>query len=145
MHRAFERGEDALAKMSDDIREHVQASTMRHSHRDSLDAEFAGAFDQLIEQRDDRLTALDRKSLLTEELGIQEFLELLGRNQLPKNSFLDFDVDRFGVNKLAANLLAQPELFVLALNVAIFRADLAAVSALKNVENLTQRARFSAA
>ena len=66
--------------MSDDIREHVQASAMRHAHRDSLDAKFAGALNQLIEQRNDRLTAFDRKSFLTEELGIQEFLELLRRN-----------------------------------------------------------------
>src|ERR1041385_1378842 len=139
MHRAFEGREDALAKMANDIREHVQTSAMRHAHRDSVDAEFAGALNQLIEQRNDRLAAFDRKSLLTEELGVQEFLELLSRNQLPKNSFLDFDVDRFGVNKLDANLLAQPELFFFALNMTIFGPDLAAVCALQNAEDLAQR------
>src|SRR5947208_6466368 len=117
--------------MSDDIREYVQASPMRHAHRDSLDAQFAGALNQLIEQRNDRLAAFDRKSFLTEELSIQEFLELLRRNQLPQNPFLDFEVDRFGINKLAADLFAQPKLFFLALNVTIFGADLAAVRALK--------------
>ena len=49
------------------------------------------------------------------------------------------------MNKLDANLLAQPKLFFLALNVAIFGADLAAVRALKNAEYLAQRPRLSAA
>src|ERR1041384_6317219 len=131
--------------MADDIREHVQTSAMRHAHRDAVDAELAGALNQLIEQRNDRLAAFNRKSLLTEELGVQEFLELLSRNQLPKNSFLDFDVDGFGLNKLDANLLAQPELFFFALNVTIFGADLAAVCALQNVEDLAQRSTLSSA
>src|SRR2546423_5081435 len=49
------------------------------------------------------------------------------------------------MNKLDANLLAQPKLFFLALNVTIFSAYLAAVCALKNAEYLAQRPGLSAA
>src|SRR6266571_2839003 len=47
------------------------------------------------------------------------------------------------MNELAADLLAQPKLFFLALNVTILSADLAAVRALENVQDLAQRRRFS--
>src|SRR6185369_1171228 len=43
------------------------------------------------------------------------------------------------MHELAPNLLAQPKLLFLALNVAIFGADLTAISALQDVENLAQR------
>src|SRR5581483_6912805 len=143
MDRTFKRSEDAFAKMPDDVGEHVQASAVRHAHRDLFDAELARAFDQLIEERNDRLAALDGKSLLAEILGVQKPFELLGGNQLPQNSFLDFHVNWFGMHELAANLLTQPELFFFTLDVAIFRADFAAVGALQDVENLAQRRRLS--
>src|SRR5581483_714591 len=143
MDRTFKRSEDAFAKMPDDVGEHVQASAVRHAHRDLFDAELARAFGQLIEERNDRLAALDGKSLLAEILGVQELFELLGGNQLPRNSFLNFHVNWFGMHELAANLLTQPELFFFTLDVAIFRADFAAVGALQDVENLAQRRRLS--
>src|SRR5574341_1712200 len=78
VHRAFKRSEDALAEIAEHIGEHVQASAVRHAHRDLLDAEVARPFDQLVEQGNDRLAAFNRKSLLSEILGVQKFLELLG-------------------------------------------------------------------
>ena len=103
---------------------------MCHAHGDRLDAELAGALDQLIEQRNDRLAAFDRESLLPEILGIQKPFELLSGNQFPQDAFLHFDIDRFGMDEFDANLLAQPKLFFLALNVTIFGRDFAAVRAL---------------
>src|ERR1041384_2713945 len=131
--------------MADDVREHVQASAMRHAHRDLFDALIAGALDQLIKQRNDLLASFYGKSLLAEKLRVQKLLELLRRNQLPEDSFLYFDVDGFGIDKLDANLLAQPQLFFFALNVTILGADFAAVGALQNVENLAERCCLSAA
>src|SRR5690349_16982594 len=91
---------------------------MGHAEDDLLHAAFSRAVDQAVEQRDHRLAAFERKS------------------------FLYFKRQRLGFDELAANLLAQPRLFFLALNVAILDADLAAVRALQHVENLAQRRRL---
>src|SRR5260370_39984272 len=131
--------------MPDDVRQHIQTAAVRHPHRYVFDAEVAGALDQLIEQRNDRFAAFDRKTLLSEELCVQKALELLGGNQFPKNLFLNFNGDWLGINQLAAYLFAQPEFFFLALNVAILDADFAAVCTLQNVQNLAQRRRLSSA
>ena len=80
MDRAFKRGENAFAKMADDIRQNIQASTVRHSHGDRLDAELGGAFNQLIEQWNYRLASFDGKTFLAEILCIQEAFELFGRD-----------------------------------------------------------------
>ncbi len=53
--------------------------------------------------------------------------------------FLTSTGNRLRLDKLAANLFANPDLLFLALNVAVLDADLAAISALQNVENLAQR------
>src|SRR5712692_204760 len=131
--------------MSDDVCQHIQTAAVRHAHGDVFDAEIAGALDQLIEQGNDRFASFDRKTLLSEELGIQKAFELFSGDQLPEDSFLDLDVDRFRMNELNSNLLAQPEFFFLALNVAILDADFTAVRALQNVQNLSQRRRLSPA
>src|SRR5258708_36050576 len=131
--------------MPDDIRQHIQTAAVRHAQRNVFDAEVAGALDQLIKQWNDRFAAFDRKTFLPQELRVQKALELLGRYQFPENLFLDFDGDWFRMNQLAPDLLAQPKLFFLALNVAILDADFAAVRALQNIQNLAQRRGLSPA
>src|SRR5712692_2518997 len=145
MNRTFERREDAFAEMPDDVCQDVEPAAVRHSHRDIFDAEISGALDQLIEQRNNRFASFDRKTLLTQVLGVEKALELLGGNQFPENLFLDFDGDWLGLNQFAPDLLAQPEFFFLALNVTILDADFAAVGALQNVQNLAQRRHLSTA
>src|SRR5713226_10492679 len=103
--------------MPDDVCQDVQTAAVRHTHRDVFDAEISGTLDQLIEQRDDRFASFDRKTLLTQVLGVEKALELLGGNQFPENLFLDFDGDWLGLYQLASHLLAQPEFFFLALDV----------------------------
>src|SRR5205085_2126589 len=131
MDRAFKRRENPFAEMADDVCQHVQPSPVGHAHSDVFNAEVARAFDQLIEQGNDRLASFDRKSFLTEILRIEKSFELLSRNQFPKDSLLSLDINWFGVDKLATNLFAQPKLFFLTLNVPVFGADFAAVGALK--------------
>ena len=70
---------------------------------------------------------------------------MFSRYQFPEDSFLNFGVDRFGLNKLETNLFAQPKLFLLALNVPIFGADFAAIRPLQNVEDFAQGRGFSSA
>src|SRR5262245_39137900 len=142
MNRTFERSEDALAEVANDVREYIQAPTMRHAHGDLLDAVIAGTINQLIEERNNRFAAFDRETLLPKKLRVQESFKLFRGNQLPQNSLLNFAVDWFRMDELAPNLLTQPELLFLALNVAVFGADLAAIRALEKVENLAQRRRL---
>ena len=84
----------------------------------------AAPMNQLIENRDDRFAAFDRKSFLSEIFRMQELLELLGRDQLLKQLFFDFGRNRFGV---AFDAVAYPLLLLFALNVAALGPDLAAV------------------
>jgi hypothetical protein len=56
---------------------------MRHAHGDVVNAASRAAFDQLIEQRDDRLATFKRKSLLAEVLRMQKAFELFRRDQFP--------------------------------------------------------------
>ena len=129
--------------MTNHVCEDIQTATMCHPQLNVLDAEISRAFDQTIKQGHDRLATFERESLLAEELSIQKALELLSGNQFPKNLFPGLDINRFGLNKLAANLFAQPKFFFLALNVSIFDTNLAAVSPLQDVQDLAQRSRFS--
>src|SRR2546422_6897746 len=121
--------------MADHICQNIQTPTMRHAQLNVLDAEFSGTLDQSIKQWHNRLATFERESLLAEILGIQKALELLGGNQFPKNLFPGLDLNRFGLNKLAPNLLAQPKLFFLALKVSILGAHLAAIGALQDIQN----------
>src|SRR6185437_2628346 len=128
--------------MADHVCQNVQPATMRHPHCDLLDAQIAGAINQLVEECDDGFASFDREALLAQKFGIQKPLKLFGGNELPENALLNFRVDRIGMHELAANLLAQPKLLFLALNVTILGADLAAVGALENVEDLSQGRSF---
>src|SRR5207237_1685799 len=143
VHRAFELGEDAFAEMPNHVCEDIQTATMCHPKPNGLDAEIRRAFDQTIKQWHDRLATFERESLLAEELSIQKALELLSGNQFPKNLFPGLDINWFGLNKLAANLFAQPKFFFLALNVSILDADFPAIGALQDVQDLAQSSGFS--
>ena len=80
--------------------------------------------------------------LLAEILRVQKTFKLFRRNQFPQKLFLHFNWNWLRLDKLLANLLANPKLLFLALNVAIFDADFAAVSAAQDVENLAQSGDF---
>src|SRR6266516_1024507 len=143
MNRAFERSEDPLAEIPDNICQYIQAAAMGHAERDVIYSPRRGAYDQLIEQGNNRFASLQRKSLLAQVFGVQKSLELFRRNQFPKNLLLDFDRYRLRIDKLAPDLFAYPELFCLALNVAILGAYLPAICPLKNVQNFAQSCAFS--
>src|SRR5262249_35900996 len=57
--RPFEGCKDALAELTNYICQHVEATAMGHTHRDLLDPSSSSAHHQLVEQRNDRLAALE--------------------------------------------------------------------------------------
>src|SRR5947199_10720762 len=105
--------------MPDNVCQHTQAPAVRHSHCDRFNTELSGAFNQLIEQRNYRFASFNGKTLLSEILRIQKTLELLRGHQFPKDSLLHPGIYWFGINELSANLLAEPEVFFLALIVPV--------------------------
>src|ERR1043165_4314412 len=128
--------------MADHVCQNVQPAPMRHPHRNLLDAQIAGAINQLVEDCDDSFASFDREALLPQKFGIEKPLKLLRGNEPPENTLLNLRVDRIGMHELAAYLLAQPKLLFLALNMTILSADLATVGALQNIEDLSQGRSF---
>ena len=77
MDRSFKAGEDALAELSNNVRDDVQTSAMSHPDRYVIDAARRGSFNQLVQNGNDSLISFDRESLLPEILRAQELLEQL--------------------------------------------------------------------
>src|SRR5205085_3395265 len=118
---------------------------MRHAERDLFDTVLGRALDQLIEQRNDRLAAFERETFLAEILRVQETLELFRFDELCQQLLFDLRRNRFGIDELNADAITYPKLLLFALNVAILDADLAAIGAAQDVQNLAQgRALFAA-
>ena len=75
----LELGEDLLVRLADDVGQHVEPAAVRHADDDLVQAALGRALQDLVEQRDQRLAALEREPLLPDVLGLQERLERLGR------------------------------------------------------------------
>ena len=58
---------------------------MRHADDHFLDAGDAGVLDEVVQQRDEGIAALEREALLADVLGVQVALEPLGRGELPED------------------------------------------------------------
>src|ERR1700730_3203595 len=111
MGGAFEGRKDSFAELTDHVCKNIQAAPVGHSQGDLFNAARGPAFDQLVEQGNDRLAAFQRETLLTEVFCTQETLELFGRDQFPEQLFLNFGWDWLRVNKLPADALPDPYLF----------------------------------
>ena len=70
---------------------------------------------------------------------VKKLFELLGFDQLLQKLFSDRRIERNGVDELFADLAADPVLFFLALNVAIFDPDLSAICLAKDLEYSPKR------
>ena len=74
-------------RLADDVGQHVQAAAMRHADRRSRGRRCAAArSSNLVQDRDRGLAAFQRESLLADEAGVQEVLELLGLDQPVQNA-----------------------------------------------------------
>src|SRR5438105_4273556 len=110
--------------MSEHICDHVQPSAMRHAEINLVGAMIGGAFDQLIEQRHERFGPFDRETLLSEIIRVQEFFELLRRDQLPENILANLRRHRL---RLPFDTLLDPKLLFARLNVTVLDAYRSAI------------------
>jgi hypothetical protein len=132
---ALELGEDVAVGLVQHVGEHVEPTAMRHAHDDLLNAEVARAFDEGVEQRHQRLAALQGESLLANELGVQELLEKRCRRHLAK------ELDALSVRKLGGvqcrfDLLLEPSAQLFLRDVHVLDAQRAAVGGAQPVDEL---------
>src|SRR4029079_9286090 len=110
---------------------------------DARRAPSSPAVDQTIKHGYHRFAAFKREAFLAEILGVQKTFELFRGDQLPEQAFLHVYRNRLRFDKFTPDLFANPLLFFLALNVAVFDADLAAIGTLQDVEDVAQRRSFA--
>ena len=135
VHVALELREDLAVGLADDVRQHVEATAVRHADDDLVQAELGGLVDDRVHHRDDGLGALEGEPLLTHVLGLQEGLECLGGVDLGQDVLLLGD-GRLVVDPLDA-LLDPLALFVLE-DVGVLDADLATVGGAQRGQHVAQ-------
>ena len=79
---ALELREDLGQRLADGVGQHVQAPAMGHADHGLLHARARGVVEDAVQQRDERLAALQREALVADVLRVQEALEALRLHQL---------------------------------------------------------------
>gem|GEM_PF-7025214 len=111
---------------------------MGHADDDFLGALFAGALDEFVHHRDERLAALERKAFLADKLFVQVGLHALGTGEQAQDVFLFLHrVARIALGLLDAFL--DEGLLGLVRQVHVLDADRRAVGVLQPAQNLVQR------
>ena len=85
---AVELAEDLGVGLAGDVRQHVEAPAVGHGDGHAGEVLIGGIGDHGVEQRDQRLAALQREALLADVLGLQEGLEGLGRVEAAEDAEL---------------------------------------------------------
>ena len=114
---------------------------MRHAEHDLLHAEIAAALDDLLQRRDQRLAAVEAEALGAGELGVAEFLEALGLDQLVEDRALA--LAREGDLLVGAfDALLDPALLLRVRDVHELDAERLAVGALQDRDDLAHGAEL---
>src|SRR6476646_3287597 len=79
---AFEFVEDRAIRLGHHLREHVEATAVRHADDDLAHAGWAAALDDLLERRHERLAAVETEALGARIFDVEEALEELGLDEL---------------------------------------------------------------
>jgi hypothetical protein len=122
----LELGEHDRRRLAQHVDQHVQAAAVGHADHDLLDAANAALLDEVVEHRDQRVTAFQRKALLADVLGVQVALEALGRGELPEDVALLLRREAVVQHSLLEAVL-QPQALLGLRHVGELRADVAAI------------------
>src|SRR6478672_11616454 len=139
---AFELVEDRPVGLRHHSGEHVEASAMRHADDDLLEPELTAALDHLLERRHQGLAAVEPEPLGAGIFHVEEALEDLGLDQLLEDRLLALRREANVVWPLEAVLDPLPLLGIGDMHV--LRADMLAVDALQDVEDLAKGAELEA-
>ena len=132
---ALELLEDLAVRLAHDVREHVEPAPVRHPEHGLVQPLLGGLGEHGVEQRYQRLGALQREPALADELRLQEHLERLGDVQPGQDPDL-LVVLGPGVRPLHPGLDPGPLLRVL--DVHVLDADGAAVGVPQHAQDLPQ-------
>ena len=138
---AFEFLEDRAERLRHHVGEHVQAAAMRHAEHDFAHAELAAALDDLLERRDHRFAAIEAEALGAGVFHVAEFFEGFGFDQLAQDRLAAFGREG-DVLLRAFNALLDPALLRGIRDVRELHADLAAIGAAQNGQDLAHGRRF---
>ena len=81
----LELREQLLGRLAEDVDQNVQPATVGHADHDLLDLAYPALLDEVVEQRDQGVTALEGKALLADVLCVQVALEALRSGDLPED------------------------------------------------------------
>jgi hypothetical protein len=130
--------EEELVVLAQNVGEDVEATAMGHAHDDLLDAVARAILDDLVEERDDGLAALEREALLADVAGVEEFLEELALEQVGQHALF------LGVGKAVLaqdarlEAIAQPAADGEILDVHVLDAGAAAVGFLHQRDDVAE-------
>ena len=139
---ALELVEDLRVGLARDVGEHVEAAAVRHTDGDLVDTGARRVGQDVVEQRDQGLAALEREALLSHELGLEELFEGLGADEGAQDVALR--VGREGLVG-ALDALLDPGALLGILNVHVFDADRARVGVVQAREDVAQQHLVGAA
>ena len=122
-------------RLADDVRQDVQPAPVRHADDGLVHLRAGSLGEHRIEQRDERLGALQGEPLLADELGLQERLERLGDVEPGQDADL---VVVLGPAVRPLDACLQPGALVGVLHVHVLDADSAAVRVAQHAEDLPQ-------
>ena len=134
---ALELREQLRRGLAEHVDQHVQAAAVRHADDDVLEPVRAAGLDEVLEQRDQAVAALEREALLRRVARGEVALEPLGHGEVPEDVLLLLGRE---VLLRAPDLEAvlQPETLGLVRDVRELGADRAAVDVLQLLDDLAQ-------
>ncbi len=133
---ALELAEDRGVRLADHVGEHVEPAAVGHAEHDVAHAGVGGEGAQRVEHRHERLGPLEAEPLLPEVLRVQEALERLGRVQPLEDPVL---LRRGDERVRHLDLLLEPLLLVVLLDVHVLDAHGAGVRVAQHAEDVAQR------
>ncbi len=132
---ALELVEQRPMRLAHHLGQHVEATAVGHADHDFLHAEIAAALDDLLERRDQRLTAVETEPLGAGVLDVDELLEALGLDQLLQDGALALLGEGDGLVRTLDALL-DPALLGRIGNVHELDAQRRAIGAAQDVDHL---------
>ena len=93
---AFKLSEQISRHLAHDVDQHVQTTTVGHTHDDFLNTVLAGMVDHFIHTRDEAFATFQRESFLTYVFGVQEAFQAFGLGQLLQDVALLLNIERTG-------------------------------------------------
>jgi len=132
--------EDLLQVLAHDVGEHVQAAAVGHAEHELLHAERGTRLEDLVEDGDERLAALEAEALLAHVAVGEERLEAVCLEQLAQDAALGIAAEPRAVAR-GLQALGEPRATVGGADVGVLHAHRAAVGRLQAGDDVAERRR----